>query len=267
MQKASLSSLKHAFSPNRVLSSGAMQILVAVEAGIFLLIWIGSPFAVLPKPLEVVSALKRLWFEEGLGRELFTSVGMNVQALAITAAISLALSYLTVLPAFRPIAQAVSKGRFLGLIGLTLVFTLMVGGGRPLKIALLVFGMTVFFVTSMASVVAEIPREKFDHARTLRMSEGQAVWEVVILGTMDQAFEVFRQNAAIGWMMLTMVEGISRSEGGIGAMLLNQNKHFKLPEVFAIQLLILFIGLVQDVVIGQLKKAACPYADLSLERR
>ena len=47
-----------------------------------------------------------------------------------------------------------------------------------------------------------------------------------------------RQNAAMGWMMLTMVEGISRSEGGVGAMLLNQNKHFHLSAVFAIQLTI-----------------------------
>jgi NitT/TauT family transport system permease protein len=192
---------------------------------------------------------------------------MNLEALFWTVLISLGLSYLTVLPGFRPITMAVSKGRFLGLIGLSFVFTLMVGGGRPLKLSLLIFGMTVFFVTSMASVVADIPREKFDHARTLRMSEWRVVWEVVVLGTFDQAIEVLRQNAAIGWMMLTMVEGISRSEGGVGAMLLNQNKHFKLPEVFAIQFLILFVGLVQDYAIGWIKQLMCPYASLTTERR
>ena len=161
----------------------------------------------------------------------------------------------------------VSKGRFLGLIGLTFVFTLMVGGGRPLKLSLLVFGMTVFFITSMAAVVLEIPRERFDHARTLRMGEWQVVWEVVILGTADKAIEVLRQNAAIGWMMLTMVEGISRSEGGIGAMLLNQNKHFHIAEVFAIQIVILLVGLFLDYAIGILKRIFTPYAALTLERR
>ena len=99
------------------------------------------------------------------------------------------------------------------------------------------------------------------------MSEWRVVWEVVVLGTFDKAIEVFRQNAAIGWMMLTMVEGISRAEGGIGAMLLNQNKHFHLAEVFAIQLVILTVGLGQDFAIGFFKKMVCPYADLSLERR
>src|SRR2546423_1702414 len=83
--------------------------------------------------------------------------------------------------------------------------------------------MPVFFVTSMASVIAAIPKEDFDHARTLRMSEWRVVWEVVILGTVATAFEVMRQNAAIGWMMLTTVEGIFRGEGGVGAMLMNRS--------------------------------------------
>ena len=229
--------------------------------------WWLSPFAVLPRPLEVFRALRSLWFEQGLGPELVTSFIMNLQALGLTILISLGLSYLTVLPAFRPLATAISKGRFLGLIGLTFAFTLIIGGGHSLKVSLLVFGMVVFFVTSMAAIVAEIPKDRFDHARTLRMSEWRVVWEVVILGTADQAIEVLRQNAAIGWMMLTMVEGISRAEGGIGAMLLNQNKHFRLAEVFAIQLVILTVGLGQDYGIGILKRMICPYSEIRLERK
>jgi NitT/TauT family transport system permease protein len=256
-----------AFVPNRAVSPMTLRIIIAFQVAIVLLIWINSPFKVLPQPDEVLRAFQNLWFTQGLGRELWTSFIINLEALALTVVISLLLSYLTVLPAFRPIATALSKGRFLGLIGLTFVFTLMVGGGRPLKVSLLVFGMTVFFITSMAAEVLAIPKEKFDHARTLRMNEWGVVWEVVILGTADKAFEVLRQNAAIGWMMLTMVEGISRSEGGVGAMLLNQNKHFRLAEVFAIQLTILAVGLLQDYGIGVLRRIACPYADLTLERR
>ncbi|MBM3766976.1 MAG: nitrate ABC transporter permease [Acidobacteria bacterium] len=244
-----------------------MRIVVAVQIVLALVVWFFSPFQVLPTPSEVLAALGKLWMEQGLGQELITSFVLNIEALAWTVAISLALCYFTVMPFFRPITNAVARGRFLGLIGLTFVFTLMVGGGHRLKVALLVFGMTVFFVTSMAAEIAAIPKSKFDHARTLRMSEWRVVWEVVVLGTFDKAIEVFRQNAAIGWMMLTMVEGISRAEGGIGAMLLNQNKHFHLAEVFAIQLVILTVGLAQDFAIGFFKKIVCPYAELTLERR
>jgi NitT/TauT family transport system permease protein len=256
-----------AFKPNRVVSAGVMRGLALAQAAIALLVWWMSPFKALPTPTEVLAALADLWATQGLSRELFTSFGLNLEALAISLAISLGLSYLTVLPVFRPFALAVSKGRFLGLTGLSFVFTLLVGGGHPLKVALLVFGMTVFFVTSMAAEVEQIPRDKFDHARTLRFSEWQVVWEVVVLGTADKAVELFRQNAAIGWMMLTMVEGIVRSEGGVGAMLLNQNKHFRIADVFAIQLLILVVGMLQDYAIGALKRALLPYADLGMERR
>src|SRR2546427_3380409 len=120
-----LRNLTVAFSPNQVVSRTTMYIIVAVQLVIALLIWFDSPFVVLPTPIEVVKALNGLWFQEGLGRELWTSFSMNLQALGLTIAISLALSYLTVLPAFRPIAMAVTKGRFLGLMGLTFVFTLI----------------------------------------------------------------------------------------------------------------------------------------------
>ena len=53
--------------------------------------------------------------------------------------------------------------------------------------------------------------------RALGAGELRTLWEVVILGTLDKAFEVLRQNFAMGWTMITMVEGISRSEGGVGA--------------------------------------------------
>lgn len=244
-----------------------MKIIALVQVGIFLLVWSTSRFEVLPRPGEVFGAFNELWNRDGLGQELITSMTTNLKALAITTLISLLLCYATVMPFFRPLAAAVSKGRFLSLAGFTFIFTLMVGGGAPLKLALLVLGMTVFFVTSMASEVSAIPKEDFDFARTLRMSEWRVVWEVVVVGTAHKAFEVMRQNAAIGWMMLTMVEGISRSEGGIGTMLLNQQKQFRMEQVFAIQIVILLVGVFQDSIIGLLRKLFCPYADLKLERK
>lgn len=262
-----MNAITQAFLPNRAISRHTFWIIIAFQAAVFLAIWINSPFKVLPQPDEVWTGFKDLWMTQGLARELWKSFMLNLQALGLTLVISLGLSYLTVLPFFRPIALAVSKGRFLGLVGLTVIFTLSLGGGRALKLSLLVFAMTVFFVTAMASVVLEIPRERFDHARTLRMGEWKVVWEVVILGTLDKAMEVLRQNAAIGWMMLTMVEGFVRSEGGVGVLLLNLNKHFLLDKVFAVQLTILLVALLQDYAIGALHRLLFPYARLVLERR
>lgn len=101
----------------------------------------------------------------------------------------------------------------------------------------------------------------------MRFSEWQVVWEVIILGRIHEVFEIIRANFAISWMMLTMVEGISRAEGGIGTMLLNQSKHLHLDAVFAIQFVILLVGISMDYLVGVLKNLFCPYAKLSLEKK
>jgi NitT/TauT family transport system permease protein len=256
-----------AFSPNRVISKATMRLIIVFQVAVLLTVWATSSYVFLPKPMAVLQAFNDLWKTEGLGQELIISFILNVQAMAWATLLSLGFAYLTVVPVFRPIVLAISKGRFLGMVGLTFFFTLLFSSGHRLKVSLLVFGVGVFFVTSMVDVVAQVPKEKFDLARTLRMGEWRVVWEVIVLGRADAAFDALRQNAAMGWMMLTMVEGISRSEGGIGALLLNQNKHFRLEAVFAIQIAILIIGLFQDYAIGLAKKFICPYADLQLERR
>ena len=243
-----------------------MQIIVVMEIVAFLILWSLSPFKILPRPGEVVSAFQRLWMKQGLGPAIISSFAFNCEALLISALISLGFAYLSVMPIFRPIVAALSKGRFLSLVGFSLLFTVVLGGGHTLKLSLLVFGMTVFFLTSMASVIAEIPMSDLDYARTLHMGEWRVVWEVVILGTADKALEVMRQNAAMGWMMLTMVETIVRAEGGVGVLLMNNEKYMKLSEVFAIQLAVLVIGLFQDTIIGLIRRMFCPYAYLTTER-
>jgi NitT/TauT family transport system permease protein len=261
-----MTELIHSFSPNKILSKTATQLLIAIEVGIFFLFWLFSPSVFLPTPTETVHALGQLW-RDGFVAELYTSLILNFQAILLASIVSLLMAYATVLPAFRPIVTGLSKLRFLSLVGLTFFFTLMTRNGHELKLSLLVFSVSVFFITGMAEVVVCIPKEKFDLARTLRMREWRVVWEVVVLGQIDKAFEVLRQNAAIGWMMLTMIEGMSRSEGGVGALLLNQNKHFHLSAVLAIQATILILGLAQDYGIGLLRTILCPYADLGVERR
>ena len=230
------------FSPNAVLNKNAVRALIAFQVAIVILLWIFSPFVLLPKPGEVLSAFGDLW-EQGLGAELITSFYLNIQAIAVSTVVSLLLAYATVMPFFRPVVALLSKLRFLSLVGLTFFFTLMARSGHELKLSLLVFSVSVFFVTGMADVINGIPKEMFDLARTLRMGEWRVVWEVIVLGQIDKVFDVLRQNAAMGWMMLTMVEGIVRSEGGVGTILLDQNHHFRLAAVFAIQLTILLLGL------------------------
>jgi NitT/TauT family transport system permease protein len=246
------------FVPNRVPRTMVLVGISIAECALLLLLWSTQTSPLIQGPTEVFDAYPTL-FAKGLGYHLKTSFVLFAQAMVIATVLSLGCAYVSRFALGYPIATAVGKLRFIGFTGLTFLFTITVGGGHPLKLALLVFGITVFFTVGMVSVVRDIPEEQLDHARTLKMGEWQVLWEVVVLGTLDEALELMRQNAAIGWMMLTMVEGLSRTEGGIGVMLLNDDKTFNMAGVFAIQSIILAIGILLDYGLGVFRNLCCPH--------
>ena len=253
-------SLALAFLPNRSVTPATRLVLAVATLGLVLGAWLLAP-AVVPRPDDVARALATLWTEQRLFDHLLTSLWLNARAIAWSTAITLALAYATVLPALRPSVDALSKLRFTGMVGWGFVLTLLARDGHQLKLWMLVFGMVPFFVTAMAAVVAAIPRERFDHARTLGLSEPRVVWEVVVRGTLDQALETTRHNAAMGWMMLAMVEGVVRGEGGLGALMQNEHKHLHLDAVFALIAVVLAVGVAQDFALRRLRRALCPYAE------
>jgi NitT/TauT family transport system permease protein len=212
---------------------------------------------IIPTPAEV----GRQWVElvkQGLFVRLVESYTLNLWGLLVSTALSLGLAYLSVVAVLQPGVALLSRLRFLGMTGITFAFGMYLSG-RALQIGMLVFGIVVFYLTSMLSVVGAVPEAELDHARTLRMGPWQTVWEVVVRGTLDQALDVLRQNAAMGWMMLTMVEGLVRSEGGVGVMLIDQNRRLNLAGVFAIQASILAVGMLQDFLLHEVRGMVCPY--------
>jgi len=255
------------FTPNKAISHSAARLLVGGQIVVFLLIWMFSPTVFLPKPGEVLQSFGYLWTQEGLGGELITSFLLNIEALFWATIVTLALSYASVMPFFRPIVTFVGKLRFLSLAGLSFFFMLMATNGHELKVYLLTFSVTVFYVVSMADVVAGAPKEQFDLARTLNMGEWRTSLEVVVFGRAADALDALRQNAAMSWMMLSLVETMSREGGGVGTLLMDNQKHFHLAAVFCVELCILVIGVGQDYAIGVFKNVCCPYAELSLERK
>jgi len=255
------------FTPNQAVKKSTIAGIVVFQIVLVLLLWIKTSSPLFPKPWEIVKALQNLFMRDEFGADLASSIRLSLEAMVDTVIISLLISYATVLPFFRPLAFLISKFRFLTLVGLSFVFTIITHGGHDLKVWLLVFGMTVFFVTSMVAALKSIDKLEYNHARTLKLNEWEVTREIIVFGRLDVVFEVIRQNFAISWMMLTLVEGISRSEGGIGTMLLNQNKHLNLDSVFAIQIVILAVGITQDYIFGILKVIVCPYSTLSLEKK
>lgn len=250
------------FLPNAQTSrQGRLTVALAWGVGAFLL-WQFANIPFLPQPVEVLSSFEVLR-HQGTFFEFGTSLETMAESIFWTVTISLSLAYLSVIPAMRPLVHFITGLRYLGLVGLMLAFTLLAPSGHALKVMVLTFGMTVFYLRDMLHIVQNIPEEQYDHARTLGLSQFRVVWEVVVLGTIADALESLRVNAAMGWMMLTMVEGVVRSEGGIGVVLINMNRHMDLSAEAAILISLFAVGMLQDFLIGAFKNyIACPYARL-----
>ena len=243
-----------------------LQALVAAQAVAAVAVWALSGSRTLPSPMEVGAAWLDLVRHQGLLFELWASVKVSVLALVLSTLAAVAMACLATAPVFMPLARLAATMRFLGFAGLTYVFMLMSRDATALRVWILAFGMFVFMVTALLADIAATSRDAIDHCRTLGMRHWRITGEVVVLGKADVILDLMRQNAAVGWTLLTLVEGMTRSAGGIGAMLLNQNRYFLLAGVFAIQGTILAFGLAQDALLSLIKDAACPWSTLAKEQ-
>ncbi|MDU0370069.1 ABC transporter permease [Hymenobacter endophyticus] len=258
--------MKSLFLPNARPPRTTFLLMAGGQVLVLLLLWLWMPLRIFPSLGEVLRALADLITTQGLIPELWASMTTALQALGVATVLALLISYLTALPFFRPLAYAASKMRYLTLTGLTFFMALLVSSGHEVKLSVLIFATTVYLVTGMTSVILTTTQQEMDHARTLGLGEWRSFWEVVVLGKLDEMLEVVRQNFAIIWTMITLVETLYQSEGGIGLLLYKQNRYLHLDGVLAIQLVILAAGAVQDYVFTLLRRVFFPYSELATVR-
>jgi ABC-type nitrate/sulfonate/bicarbonate transport system permease component len=250
------------FDPLAVISRRNFILLIVIETMIALLAWQFSGGGLIPSPVKVGNSVLEILRSENFYTNLFSSLNLTFRAMLYSILISLFISYLALMPVFVPLARFVVKCRYLTLTGLIFLFTLLTANGHQLKISLLIFGIVPFFVTTLLSIINEINVQEFELCKTLRMNNWKTLLEVVIRGRMDQVLEVMRQNFAIAWMMITMVEGLSMSEGGLGTMLIKSNKYIDLGTVFGILLIIFCMGIFFDYILGAMRHWLFPYTRL-----
>lgn len=250
------------FKPFSIISRTNFVIMVILQTLFALTAWQLSPGGLIPHPLRIMEAFGEMLTARLLIDNLLASLVLTLKAMLYSVVITLAFSYLSVIPFFNSIAQLIVKCRYLTLTGLIFIFTLLTRDGGALKLSLLMFGIVPFFTTSFLSMIAHIPGQEYELCQTLGYTRWQTLYEVIIIGKADQVFEIVRQNFAIAWMMITMVEGLNMSQGGIGALLIKYNKYNDLTHVLALQAMIFGIGLLLDYTLGSLRKWLFPYTKL-----
>ncbi len=250
-------------STNNRTFSGLVILYSVVAIGLWQFFATGG---LIPTPLKIGESILRILGSTDFFDNLFISLTLTLKGMGYSIIIALVVSYLSLIPFFNPLARFVIKCRYLTLTGLIFLFTLLTSNGHNLKMSLLIFGIVPFFVTSFLSIIDSINEQEYELCKTLRMNNWHTLLEVIIIGRLDQVFEVMRQNFAIAWMMITMVEGLNMSEGGLGTMLIKSNKYIDLGTVFAILVIIFTIGICFDYLLKQLRTWFFPYTKLQLRK-
>jgi ABC-type nitrate/sulfonate/bicarbonate transport system permease component len=259
--------LKTIFSPLTQIKGRTSIILIVVEAFLALLLWeVVGQNGLIPVPSKILTSVVAIVTSSYFVDNLFSSLTLTFTGMGISIVLALLVSYLSLIPVFAPIAKFIVKCRYLTLTGLIFLFTLLTQDGHQLKLSLLIFGIVPFFVTSLLAIIEAINVQEYELCKTLRMNNWQTLWEVVIIGRLDQVFEVMRQNFAIAWMMITMVEGLSMSEGGLGTMLIKSNKYIDLGTVFGILVIIFALGIFFDFLLRNLRHWLFPYTKIQVKK-
>jgi ABC-type nitrate/sulfonate/bicarbonate transport system permease component len=250
---------KKIFLPFESLNSTIYTLIIITEIIIGVYFWSNMTSNVVPSPAKVFHSFFNIIGRKEFINNVIQSIFLTIQGIGYSMIVALTFAYLSPIGVIKPIANLLSKFRYLTATGVTYVLVTISPNSHDIKMMLLLFGIIPFFTTSLLSIIADINKQEFELCKTMRMNRWEILWEVVIIGRLHLVFETMRQNFAIAWMMITMVEGIAMNEGGLGVMLITSARVLDMGNVFVILLIILCLGIVFDFLLKSLSSTLFPY--------
>jgi len=213
------------------------------------------PQSLLPSPLSVLKSFKELHFEDALVRNLFYSIKLNVfgyvEAIAICIPVGFAVG---LLPFFHGVfSRHIDAIRFLPITALTGLFIAWFGIETNMKVQFLAFGIIVYLLPVVVQRVQELDAVYQQTAFTLGASRWQMVRTVFLPGILPKLSDDIRVLTAISWTYIIVAELVNRS-GGIGAMIYSSARQSRIDKVFALLLVIVLVGFLQDKLLAWLDR-------------
>jgi len=127
-----------------------------------------------------------------------------------------------------------------------------------MKIAFLAFGILVYLLPVIVQRIQEVEDVYVQTAFTLSATNWQTIRSVYIPAVLSKVMDDIRVLTAISWTYIIIAELLNR-QGGIGGLIFVKSKMGQIDKVFAILLLIIFIGFIQDRIFSYIDKRICPH--------
>ena len=137
--------------------------------------------------------------------------------------------------------------RFIPLAAVTGLFIAWFGMAMNMKVQFLAFGIFVFLVPVVVQRIGEVDRIYKQTAYTLGATNWQTIRHVYWPHVTSRIIDDVRVLTAISWTYIIVAELVNTSDGGLGALIFKAQRTSQLDKVFAILLIIILIGYIQDL--------------------
>lgn len=201
----------------------------------------------LPPPLKVLSAMVELFFVDTLVSDVIYSVKINLFGYFEAVLIALPLGMVIgMFPFFREMfKKPVDVVRFLPITALTGIFIYWFGIGDNMKVQFLAFGIIVYLIPIVINRVNDVSETYVQMLTTLGSTKWQIIKKVFIPSVVSSIFDDIRVLVAISWTYIIIVEMLNRTQG-IGALIYTCTRQSRIDKVFAMLVIIILIGIIQD---------------------
>jgi len=214
----------------------------------------------IPPPHHVIQAFPSLYKDDKLVSNTFRSIWLNLQGYFWALLIALPLGFLIgLIPLFRGLfAGQVDAMRYLPLTALVGLFTTWFGIDDGMKIAFLAFGIIVYVLPVVVQRINEVKDVYLKTVFTLGATDWQTVKTVYIPSVMSRMIDDIRVITAISWTYIIIAELLNR-QGGIGSLIYIKSRQGQVAKVFAMLLVIIAIGFIQDRLFVFMDKKLFPH--------
>jgi NitT/TauT family transport system permease protein len=217
-------------------------------------------YPILPTPVQVVKAFPELVSSKNLLSNTWISIWRNLQGYFWAVFISIPIGFVIGLfPIFNGLfSKQVDALRYLPLTALVGIFITWFGIGESMKISFLAFGIIVYLLPTVIQRIKEVDDVYLKTVFTLGASDWQTIRSVYFPSVMAKLMDDIRVLTAISWTYIIIAELLNK-EGGIGALIYDAGRRGQIPDVFAILIIIIIIGFLQDRIFVYLDKRLFPH--------
>lgn len=225
-------------------------------------------YPLLPSPIKVLYSFKELKEKDNLLGNAMHSIKLNVFGYIIAIIISILIGFiLGLVPLFNGLfGRIVDSIRFIPLTAVTGIFIMWFGLESKMKVFFLAFGIIVYLIPVVVQRIKEVETVHLRTVFTLGAGSWQTIKTVYIPYVFSKLIDDIRVLTAISWTYITIAEMLNKG-GGLGELIWMAKRQSRIDKAFAILIVIVFIGLIQDKVFVLMDKMLFKFKHLNKQKK